>query len=239
MPDTTKIANEIKDILKALGPEGRDYQGVLNSLDQTNAQVGAYNQLLKDVQKTLRELNNDLESTYTSWTSILREVTKTDTVLSNTRRGFREFQNISNQLLYSQENITKTSEKEIQNLQKRSDKSKILLEQQKKQLETQVKLSKEEKATLENLKGVLEPITGEVRKTNQALKSQLLDLKAINATTGLTGAILKGIGNIPGLSKIGNMLKVDDAVDSMREYAAEQLEIEKNTDEHQKQVAKQ
>ena len=237
MPDTTKIANEIKDILKALGPEGRDYQGVLNSLDQTNAQVGAYNQLLKDVQKTLRELNNDLESTYTSWTSILREVTKTDTVLSNTRRGFREFQNISNQLLYSQENITKTSEKEIQNLQKRSDKSKILLEQQKKQLETQVKLSKEEKATLENLKGVLEPITGEVRKTNQALKSQLLDLKAINATTGLTGAILKGIGNIPGLSKIGNMLKVDDAVDSMREYAAEQLEIEKNTDEHQKKLA--
>ena len=128
MPDTTKIANEIKNILKALGPEGRDYQGVLNSLDQTNAKVGAYNQLLKDVQKTLRELNNDLESTYTSWTSILREVTKTDTVLSNTRRGFREFQDISNQLLYSQENITKTSEKEIQNLQKRSDKSKILLE---------------------------------------------------------------------------------------------------------------
>ena len=236
MADTTKIANEIKNILKALGPEGRDYQGVLNSLDQTNAKVGAYNQLLKDVQKTLRELNNDLESTYTSWTSILREVTKTDTVLSNTRRGFREFQNISNQLLYSQENITKTSEKEIQNLQKRSDKSKILLEQQKKQLETQVKLSKEEKATLENLQGVLKEHTGEVAKTNQALKSQLLDLKAINATTGLTGAILKGIGNIPGLSKIGNMLKVDDAVDSMREYAAKQLEAYRNTDEHQKQL---
>ena len=237
MADTTQIAKDIKELLKALGPEGRGYQGQLDALNQTNAKVEAYNQLLKNVQSTLRDINNDLKSTYDSWGSIINEVTKANTVLGNTKKGFREFYNISTQLLYNQENITKTSEKEIQNLQKRSEKSKILLEQQERQLRSQRVKTEEEKIALDNLQGALTANLGEVAKTNQALKSQLLDLKAINATTGLTGAILKGIGNIPGLSKIGNMLKVDDAVDSMREYAAEQLNLEINTDEYQKKLA--
>lgn len=237
MADNTKIAQQIKDLIKILGSEGKDFMATLNRLtNDVNAGVGEYNNLLDSAQNKLREINNDLQTTYDSWGSVLREITKADTVLSNTKRGFREFLNISNQLLYSQENITKTSEKEIQNLQKRSEKSKILLKQQRDQLETQLVLSKEEAATLKNLQGVLLENVGEVEKTNQALKSQLLDLKAINATTGLTGAILKGIGNIPGLSKIGNMLKVDDAVDSMREYAAEQLNLERNTDKYQKDL---
>ena len=237
MADTTQIAKDIKELLKALGPEGRGYQGQLDALNQTNAKVEAYNQLLKNVQSTLRDINNDLKSTYDSWGSIINEVTKANTVLGNTKKGFREFYNISTQLLYNQENITKTSEKEIQNLQKRSEKSKILLEQQERQLRSQRVKTEEEKIALDNLQGALTANLGEVAKTNQALKSQLLDLKAINATTGLTGAILKGIGNIPGLSKIGNMLKVDDAVDSMREYAAEQLNLAKNEDEYQKKLA--
>jgi uncharacterized protein YukE len=238
MADINKIAQDIKDALKALGPDGNSYKGILESLNKTNAAVEEYEQLLKDVRNTVRELNNDLKFTYDSWTSIINEVTKANVILGNTKKGFREFQNISNQLLYSQENITKTSEKEIQNLQKRSEKSKILLEQQQRLLQSQKVKTDEEKAALVNLKGVLSDNVGEVAKTNQALKSQLLDLKAINATTGLTGGILKGIGNIPGLSKIGNMLKVDDAVDSMREYAAKQLDLVRNTDEYQKKLAR-
>jgi len=239
MADTTKIANEIKDILRALGPEGKGYQAQLDALNQTNAKVEAYNQLLKNAQATLRDINNDLKYTFDSWGRIINEVTKTDTVLSNTKKGFKEFYNISTQLLYNQENITKTSEKEIQNLQKRAEKGKLLLEQQLNELRElgkKKKLNAEEAAALVNLEGALKANTGEVEKTNQALEKQLLDLKAINSTTGLTGGILKGIGNIPGLSKIGNMLKVDDAVNSMREYAAEQLEIVRNSDEYQRQL---
>jgi hypothetical protein len=239
MADTTKIAQEIKELLKALGPEGRGYQGQLDALNQTNAKVEAYNQLLKNVQSTLRDINNDLNSTFGSWGRIINEVTKADTVLSNTRKGFKEFYNISVQLLSNQENLVKTSEKELQSLQKKADKNRILLQQQLQELQERQKtvgLVGEEVAALANLEGALRANTGEVEKTNQALKRQLLDLKAINATTGLTGGILKGIGNIPGLSKIGNMLKVDDAVDSMREYAAEQLDLIRNTDEYQKQL---
>jgi hypothetical protein len=240
MADTTKIAQDIKELLKALGPEGKGYQGQLDALNQTNAKVEAYNQLLKNVQSTLRDINNDLNSTFGSWGRIINEVTKADTVLSNTRKGFKEFYNISVQLLSNQENLVKTSEKELQSLQKKFDKNRILLEQQLKELQTKktsVNLTVEEGAALLNLEGALRVNTGEVEKTNQALKKQLLDLKAINATTGLTGAILKGIGSIPGLSKIGNMLKVDDAVDSMREYAAQQLDLVRNTDEYQKRLA--
>ena len=240
MADTTKIANEIKDILKALGPEGRGYQAQLDALNQTNAKVEAYNQLLKNVQATIRDINNDLKYTFDSWGRIINEVTKTDTVLGNTRKGFKEFYNISIQLLSNQESITKTSEKEIQNLQKRAEKGRLLLEQQLdelRELRKKKELNTEEAAALANLEGALKANTGEVEKTNKALTKQLLDLKAINATTGLTGGILKGIGNIPGLSKIGQMLKVDDAVNSMREYAAEQLETVRNSDEYQKSLA--
>jgi hypothetical protein len=237
MADTTKIANDIKDILRALGPEGKGYQAQLDALNQTNAKVEAYNQLLKNVQATLRDINNDLKYTFDSWGRIINEVTKADTVLSNTKKGFKEFYNISTQLLSNQENITKTSEKEIQNLQKKAEKGRLLLEQQLRELKARNELNIEEAAALANLEGALKANTGEVEKTNQALKKQLLDLKAINATTGLTGAILKGIGNVPGLSKIGNMLKVDDAVDSMREYAAEQLELVRNSDEYQNKLA--
>lgn len=239
MADTTKIAQEIKELLKALGPEGRGYQAQLDALNQTNAKVEAYNQLLKNVQSTLRDINNDLNSTFGSWGRIINEVTKADTVLSNTRKGFKEFYNISVQLLSNQENIVKTSEKELQSLQKKAEKNRILLQQQLQELQakkTSVGLTDEEGAALLNLEGALRANTGEVEKTNQALKRQLLDLKAINATTGLTGGILKGISNIPGLSKIGNMLKVDDAVDSMREYAAEQINQVRNSDEYQKQL---
>ena len=239
MADTTKIAQDIKELLKALGPEGRGYQAQLDALNQTNAKVEAYNQLLKNVQSTLKDINNDLNTTFGSWGRIINEVTKADTVLSNTRKGFKEFYNISVQLLSNQENIVKTSEKELQSLQKKADRNRLLLQQQLQELQTKktsVGLTDEEGAALLNLEGALRANTGEVEKTNQALKRQLLDLKAINATTGLTGSILKGIGNIPGLSKIGNMLKVDDAVDSMREYAAEQLDLIRNTDEYQKQL---
>jgi hypothetical protein len=239
MADTTKIAQDIKELLKALGPEGRGYQAQLDALNQTNAKVEAYNQLLKNVQSTLKDINNDLNTTFGSWGRIINEVTKADTVLSNTRKGFKEFYNISVQLLSNQENIVKTSEKELQSLQKKADRNRLLLQQQLQELQTKktsVGLTDEEGAALLNLEGALRANTGEVEKTNQALKRQLLDLKAINATTGLTGSILKGIGNIPGLSKIGNMIKVDDAVDSMREYAAEQLDLIRNTDEYQKQL---
>ena len=239
MADTTKIAQDIKELLKALGPEGRGYQAQLDALNQTNAKVEAYNQLLKNVQSTLKDINNDLNTTFGSWGRIINEVTKADTVLSNTRKGFKEFYNISVQLLSNQENLVKTSEKELQSLQKKAEKNKILLEQQLKELQDRQKtvgLVGEEVAALANLEGALRANTGEVEKTNQALKRQLLDLKAINATTGLTGGILKGIGNIPGLSKIGNMLKVDDAVDSMREYAAEQINQVRNSDEYQKRL---
>ena len=239
MADTTKIAQDIKELLKALGPEGRGYQAQLDALNQTNAKVEAYNQLLKNVQSTLKDINNDLNTTFGSWGRIINEVTKADTVLSNTRKGFKEFYNISVQLLSNQENLVKTSEKELQSLQKKAEKNRILLQQQLQELQERQKtvgLVGEEVAALANLEGALRANTGEVEKTNQALKRQLLDLKAINATTGLTGGILKGIGNIPGLSKIGNMLKVDDAVDSMREYAAEQINQVRNSDEYQKRL---
>jgi hypothetical protein len=70
MADTTKIAADIRELLKALGPEGRSYKGILQSLEQTNAGVDEYKTLLENVRGVLNDLNNDLDNTFNSWKNI-------------------------------------------------------------------------------------------------------------------------------------------------------------------------
>ena len=237
MADTTKIAADIREILKALGPEGRSYKGILQSLEQTNAGVDEYKTLLKSVQDVLRDLNNDLDNTFNSWKNINNELNKAYSSVSLTKKGFGEYYKISNQLLYNQENLANVSKKELESLQKKAELNKKILEQQLKSLETKkstVGLDPKEQATYDNLVGVFKNITGEIDITNNALQRQLKDIKAINGAVGLTGNLFKGISQIPGLNKISGYLNVDKANETMREYAASQLEAIRNSNNYQK-----
>jgi hypothetical protein len=240
MADTTKIAADIREILKALGPEGRSYKGILQSLEQTNAGVDEYKTLLKSVQDVLRDLNNDLDNTFNSWKNINNELNKAYSSVSLTKKGFGEYYKISSQLLYNQQNLANVSKKELESLQKKAELNKKILEQQLKSLETKkstVGLDPKEQSTYDNLVGVFQNITGEIDVTNNALQRQLKDVEAINGAVGLTGNIFKGISQIPGLSKISGYLNVDKANETMKEYAASQLETVRNSDDYQKRLA--
>jgi chromosome segregation ATPase len=173
MADTTKIAAEIREILKALGPEGRDYRETLQSLEQTNAKVGTYKTLLENVRKTLNELNNDLDNTFNSWKNINNELTKAYSSVSLTKKGFGEYYKISNQLLYNQQNLSSVSKKELESLQKKAELNKKVLEQQFNEFKEREKRDKDlksfteaEKAAYKNLEGAFKKITGEIDVTN-------------------------------------------------------------------------
>jgi len=241
MADTTKIAADIREILKALGPEGNSYKGILQSLEQTNAGVDEYKTLLKSVQDVLRDLNNDLDNTFNSWKNINNELNKAYSSVSLTKKGFGEYYKISNQLLYNQQNLSSVSKKELESLQKKAELNKKILEQQFKEFKEREgrgeKFSKTEAAAYKNLEGALKNITGEIDVTNNALQRQLKDVEAINGAVGLTGNIFKGISQIPGLSKISGYLNVDKANETMKEYAASQLETVRNSDDYQKRLA--
>ena len=239
MADTTKIAAEIREILKALGPEGRSYKGILQSLEKTNAGVDAYKTLLESVRGVLNNLNNDLDNTFNSWKSINNELTKAYSSVSLTKKGFGEYYKISNQLLSNQQNLSSVSKKELESLQKKAELNKKVLEQQFNFLKVKkegVGLDPKEQAAYDNLEGALKKITGEIDVTNNALERQLKDVEAINGAVGLTGNIFKGISQIPGLSKISGYLNVDKANETMKEYAASQLETVRNSDEYQKRL---
>lgn len=239
MADTTKIAADIRELLKALGPEGQSYKGILQSLEQTNAGVDAYKTLLENVRGVLNDLNNDLDNTFNSWKNINNELTKAYSSVSLTKKGFGEYYKISTQLLYNQQNLSSVSKKELESLQKKAELNKKVLEQQFNFLKAKkegVGLDPKEQAAYDNLEGAFKKITGEIDVTNNALKRQLKDVEAINGAVGLTGNIFKGISQIPGLSKISGYLNVDKANETMKEYAASQLETVRNSDEYQKRL---
>lgn len=240
MADTTKIAADIREILKALGPEGNSYKGILQSLEQTNAGVDEYKTLLENVRGVLNDLNNDLDNTFNSWKNINNELNKAYSSVSLTKKGFGEYYKISSQLLYNQQNLSSVSKKELESLQKKAELNKKVLEQQLDSLEAKKKsvgLDPKEQAAYDNLEGALKDITGEVDATNNALQRQLKDVEAINGAVGITGNIFKGISQIPGLSKISGYLNVDKANETMKEYAASQLETVRNSDDYQKRLA--
>jgi hypothetical protein len=241
MADTTKIAADIRELLKALGPEGRSYKGILQSLEQTNAGVDEYKTLLENVRGVLNDLNNDLDNTFNSWKNINNELNKAYSSVSLTKKGFGEYYKISNQLLYNQQNLSSVSKKELESLQKKAELNAKILKQQFDSLKAKkdsVGLDPKEEAAYKNLEGAFQNITGEIDVTNNALQRQLKDVEAINGAVGLTGNIFKGISQIPGLSKISGYLNVDKANETMKEYAASQLETVRNSDDYQKRLGR-
>jgi hypothetical protein len=158
-----------------------------------------------------------------------------------TKKGFGEYYKISNQLLYNQQNLSSVSKKELESLQKKAELNAKILKQQFDSLKAKkdsVGLDPKEEAAYKNLEGAFQNITGEIDVTNNALQRQLKDVEAINGAVGLTGNIFKGISQIPGLSKISGYLNVDKANETMKEYAASQLETVRNSDDYQKRLGR-
>jgi len=185
--------------------------GLTASQAQNSAEV---DKNVGNVLKQTKRLLDDLNATNDTFSSIagalkgsVQEFSKYNSFASNTKKSFISLQSITAKLLSDQSGFNRLSEKEIISLQK-----KIALET------TNLTLNKDSNQLTIEQKEETEKVIEAMVSLSKLAKDRLDREREINKATGLTGNALKGLSKIPG---IGGMLKTDQAIESMREYADE------------------
>lgn len=176
---------------------------------------------LQGLQTEANKLNSELNAVVGIFQSINSELTKGRSTFNQINSSSRKLENIAAQILYRRENITKLSVKELKQLQ---DKSKIEfanLTRQKEALELSGKhldLTTKEGIAYREISGILAKNTGLQTSFNRQLEAAVKEQTAIENSLGLTGAILKTITQIPGLSSLSQYFNINEALESVEEY---------------------
>ena len=188
------------------------YQQIDNLTEQNARNMAEIAKNAGNVNKEISRLEKEASSLTDSFSSIaqslkdsLQEFSKYNTIASSTKKSFSALQSIASKMLNDQSGYTRLSEKEIIKL-----KQKVALEAQ--NLATNISSGRLTKEQIKEAEDVL-------KKTNQLIKDIKVRLeleREITKAIGVTGNALKGLSKIPG---IGSMLKTEEAIDEMKEYA--------------------
>jgi hypothetical protein len=167
--------------------------------------AGNVNKEISRLEKEASSLTDSFSSMAQSLKDSLQEFSKYNTVAGSTKKSFSALQSIASKMLSDQSGYARLSEKEIIKL-----KQKAALEAQSLAMNiSSGRLTEEQAREAEDV----------LRKTNQLIKDidKRLQLeKEITKAIGVTGNALKGLSKIPG---IGSMLKTEEAIEEMKEYA--------------------
>ena len=210
--DINELNKQIKELAQQLG------KGLKIFEEREVEEAKIY---LQGLQTEANKLNSELNAVVGIFQSINSELTKGRSTFNQINSSSRKLENIAAQILYRRENITKISAKELKQLQ---DKSKIEfanLARQKAALRLTGKhndLTTKEGKAYREISGILEKNVGLQASFNRQLESALKEQTAIENSLGLTGAILKTITNIPGLSSLSQYFNINEALESVEEY---------------------
>ena len=198
------------------------------------------------IEKWNDELNESLSSVNdlsSGFQSVVQEISKGNIGLNSTKKTFNSLTSIAQQLAYEQAGINKLSEKELQNLLKKSQRAAIdakqnndLLEQRKKSLieenqNNSVNLEQKRKNRAEILKinaaindnnSLVNDESQTYKDLNTALIFRIQQEEKINKLLGLGGASIEGAKK--ALDKLGfgglaNALGLDKVKEKMEEVA--------------------
>jgi hypothetical protein len=185
---------------------------------------------------------NDLAS---GFQSVVQEISKGNIGLASTKKTFNSLTSIAQQLAYDQAGINKLSEKELQNLLKKSQQSKqdaatnnSILAQRKAALIAENQSSaisleqkKKNRAEISQITGAMvdnQSIINEESQSyndlNTAIRSRLELEEKIGKTMGIAGAAVDGVGTAldkMGLGGLGKALGLDAVKAKMKEVADE------------------
>ena len=212
--DINKVNAEIARLKQQLGDLGQTPIFPANQLASAQSN-------LKGLQARVQQLNNELDYTFKSFQQIINEMTKGKTAIQNITKATNKLNNISAQLLDQRDGIFKLSVKE---LNKQKDISKIQfsnLRREEQFLEAKKKqgtLTPKEAFYLTEINGILKQNVGLEAAFNRQLESAIVKQTSIEKSVGLTGALLKSIGQIPGLEAISKHLNVSEAVEEMEKF---------------------
>ena len=189
---------------------------------------------LQGLETEVKNINSELDYTFSSFQSIVNEMTKGKTAINNITNATKKLSSISSQLQDQRDNINKLSAKELSKLQKISTVKFSDLRREQKFLESKGTLSTKEALYLSEISGILEENVGLEAAFNRQLESAILKQESIENSVGLTGALLKSFSSIPGLESIAKHLKIDEAVVSMEEYNEKLFNAVLNSEQVQK-----
>ena len=229
----------LKKTIASLGSEGRGFRTLLENIDQAvqaggdlNNQLEAFKQLEEDVLKTRSEINNELGTTFGIFQNINSELTRGSSTINKINKATRSLESISSKLLNRRENISKLSAKELKKLKEISDQRFADLKREQEFLKAKGNnLTPKEKKALEEINGILQENVGLQSSFNRQLEASTKEQTAIENSLGITGAVLKTITQIPGLSSLSQYLNIDKAISSVEEYNKELIEAVKESDE--------
>jgi len=203
--DINQVKLEIQQkINELLGDENDAYQQIFDTLNRSNATLVQFEQLLKDVKKTVRELNGDLSYTVRIFEDLIEKLKEEnkllqlqDTLISKANRIIRETIDIRKGEQYADKS-------RIESLQRQIDLELIYLEK----LKNSRRLTSEEKEDVKNqIKGL--------KDTKDELDGILDTHKYINENLGIqarSASILDGLFSKMGLPDLGFKEAYQDTV---------------------------
>ena len=187
---------------------------------------------LRDVNRRINDLNNDMDGVVSAFQSTVDEIKKQNSALGNSTKALSGLQSIAQKLLYDQQGISKLNTKQLTSLkeqakQKESDlkSSKIALEREIEKLrlegESADKIDQRVMA-LQAVNGQLEDEAGNLQFITDRLQQRLTQEEQITEYLGLGGAIIgstKGALDKLGMSGLADKLGFDEASEKMREVS--------------------
>lgn len=240
LDEFNKKMTELERKISSLSPNNSGFKQMLDNIKAAeqagaslNDQYAQAETLLNSVNREIQDINDELGYTFRSFTDIVNEMTKGKNTTNEIKRSTKQLTSIAGDLVNRQKDITNLSVKQLEKLQQKSKEEFQNLKVQQEQLKVKAQagtLTDKERAFLNEVNGILQENVGLQSSFNRQLESALREQTAIEESLGLTGSILKGLANIPGLGQISGFLKVDEAVASMEAFTKEQINAVKNSD---------
>jgi plasmid maintenance system antidote protein VapI len=237
LQDLSKKIAEIERQLSSLGSTGKSLQPAVDALKaaanntaelDTNLQKAE--DLLELINDRVDSLNADLKYTLKSFQSIIGEMTKGRNNINIIKSSTRELSSITSKLLDYQSGISDYSIKELKSLQQKAKEEFASL----KRSQEDLKLRKNQNVATQEELDALNNITTFLEKNNKLeeifgkqIGIAITRQQKVEESLGVTGNILKGISELPGISALGRHLNVDDAVKSMQDYTKGLIEAAK------------
>ena len=236
--DLNNKIKELKDAIDSLGSEGSGFKTIVNNIEQAitsggdlNKQAQALAKVEQDILKTQREINNELGGTFSIFQDINQELSRNNSTVGKIRNATKGLESITSKLLNRREKISKLDTKSLEKLKIDSKIRFTSLKREQEYLDKKGNRTTLEERFLTEINGILDENVGLQAAFNRQLEAALQEQKAIEDSMGLTGSIIKGITQLPGLSEISRYLNMDSAVESMETYLQTQIDAVKNSKE--------
>jgi hypothetical protein len=213
MAEKDDVILKIKEKIAKLDKDSaQSYKEQLKALNDSNAALGTYKNLLEDI-------NTRIEDQLEGFAGLLKEIKEINGELENegkhvkdATKAFRGLESIASKLKNDQKGYTELNKEQLN-----QEKSKIKIlqdqfEEAAKQIQLRGAITDEEKAIV----AAYENQNGQFKRTLALLNDRIEKEEEINKKLGVTGALLTGISKIP---IVGPLLKTNEALDLARKKA--------------------